>query len=717
MWDFFLQTSSLIFLLFTWGGVYYAAKRFHFPSSACLVWSGMIIAYLSRYNILPFMDDFELTNEILFYVLLPILIFESAYNMKYSELIKNRYSISSLAIVSLIFSTFIVATLLYYTASIIGFPIPFLVALLFWSLISATDTAAALSIFKEIWIPKRLTTIFEGESLFNDGTAIALFFVILWILESYWANASISEHANYYEKFIFQYENILWVLFPLLNAGLTLLSMIVFWGLFWIFIGIIFSKIIEKIEDDTYLEVTLTLALAHAAFLLAEALNHYFLPVSGIIATVASAMFLGNYGRYKISPRVEHVMEQYWGFFSFVANSLIFILVWILLVQLEVHWEPIIALMVFVIPIVLWARFISVYPLFSFINRMKKEKYVSYTWQFMLSWGAMRGVVALMMVLLIPADIELSFWPYFPMTIQDMLLALTISVVLFSIFVQWLSLPYLAKKAKLNALSDIEKIQLYFEKALLIENSLKRISFAIEGRYIDAQEGEILKNQYVTLLQQTQERINIEQTKENFSTTLTRAIWLHALWIQQKTLFQIYKRQEVDEITFKEVLEKIHIWMENLGSSHTKILNTQNIKIPYNRLKRISGYVLGFIDHKFADPIEKKYYEMRTFHMILEKALENLENLATTETFWNFEELQGIITIYQGYDNNAENKRRTFFKTHRNVLKQLSSKLTKKALHIREEEYIMDKQRSMIFGERVGKNLLKEMDLHLKEIL
>lgn len=87
----------------------------------------------------------------------------------------------------------------------------------------------------------------------------------------------------------------------------------IFFGIFiGIVIGILFSKLMQNIEHDTYFEITLSLVLAHATFLSAELINHFLFPVSGIIATVAAAMVLGNYGRYKISPKVEAVMEKYW---------------------------------------------------------------------------------------------------------------------------------------------------------------------------------------------------------------------------------------------------------------------------------------------------------------------------------------------------------------------------------------------------------------------
>lgn len=116
----------------------------HLPLSATLVAAGIGIAYLAKIDIFSFLDEFRLTNDILFYALLPVLLFDSAYNMRFSDLQKNRYSIGILSITSLIISAFLIAGLLYYGSKLIGFEIPFMVALLFGSLISATDTAAAL---------------------------------------------------------------------------------------------------------------------------------------------------------------------------------------------------------------------------------------------------------------------------------------------------------------------------------------------------------------------------------------------------------------------------------------------------------------------------------------------------------------------------------------------------------------------------------------------
>lgn len=144
----------------------------------------------------------------------------------------------------------------------------------------------------------------------------------------------ISEHENLYTESITHIGTIFGSLFPWFNGIFSIVLMIVFGILIGVTIGIVFSKLIQNVRHDSYLEITLSLILAHAAFLSAELIKHYILPVSGIIATVSAAMVLGNYGRYKISPKVEEVMEKYWGFFTFVTNSLVFILVGMMLVNL-----------------------------------------------------------------------------------------------------------------------------------------------------------------------------------------------------------------------------------------------------------------------------------------------------------------------------------------------------------------------------------------------
>jgi len=101
-------------------------------------------------------------------------------------------------------------------------------------------------------------------------------------------------------------------------------------------IGILFSKTITLFGKNKILELTLTIVLAHITFILADLLNHFILPVSGVIATTIAALVVGNYGRYKLSHETRITMNEYWEFFAHIANSIVFLLVGVMIVSLHI---------------------------------------------------------------------------------------------------------------------------------------------------------------------------------------------------------------------------------------------------------------------------------------------------------------------------------------------------------------------------------------------
>lgn len=122
---------SLFFLLTVSVFTYILSKKINFPYTVLLLIIGLILVPLSEIPELSFINHFKLTPDILFYVFLPILLFESSYNLNYRQLVKSWKSITLLAVVGLLISTFIVASLMYFILPFIGFEIPFLVCLLF----------------------------------------------------------------------------------------------------------------------------------------------------------------------------------------------------------------------------------------------------------------------------------------------------------------------------------------------------------------------------------------------------------------------------------------------------------------------------------------------------------------------------------------------------------------------------------------------------------
>ena len=213
--NFIFQILSLFILLIISVFTYILSKKINQPYTVLLVLVWVVLVPISHIPVFGFLDNFTLNPNILFYIFLPILLFEAAYNINIKSLSKTWIAITSLSIIWVLISSFFIGGALYYIFDLAWFQVHFLVTLLFWAIISATDPVAVVSIFKSMWAPKRLTLLFEWESLFNDWTAVAIFMVILWIMmspESIWVN-------TYFW----------WVL--------SFISMVFRWIIFWIISG------------------------------------------------------------------------------------------------------------------------------------------------------------------------------------------------------------------------------------------------------------------------------------------------------------------------------------------------------------------------------------------------------------------------------------------------------------------------------------------------
>ncbi|OYW83750.1 sodium:proton exchanger, partial [Candidatus Saccharibacteria bacterium 32-49-10] len=249
-----------------------------------------------------FLDDLILTPQLLFFIFLPILIFESAFNMNIRKIVDNGWSIGLLAVLGLLISSFLIATVLYFVFPFIGIEVPFIVTLLFGAIISSTDPVAVLALFKTYGAPKRLSLIFEGESLFNDGTAVALFMVVLAVASSGVFDAStVIEGIGMFLSML-----IGGIILGLLMAGL-------------------FYRAIRGAKSNEFVAVTLLIISAHLVFVVSEAINEFGLfgldiHVSSIIATTVAALFLGNYARHTLSPRTDEYLEKSVEHLAFIAK-------------------------------------------------------------------------------------------------------------------------------------------------------------------------------------------------------------------------------------------------------------------------------------------------------------------------------------------------------------------------------------------------------------
>jgi CPA1 family monovalent cation:H+ antiporter len=397
--SFGLEGTAIIFLSIA-SLVAVASRHIKLPYTIALVIAGILVSLTELPSALS--PGLRLTPELIFLIFLPALLFEASFHLEFAALRQNIRPITFLAIIGVGFSMLIIGFILAEVFHVVGWP----VALLFGALISATDPISVMAIFKELGVAKRLSTIVEGESLFNDGTAIVLFRVMLGVILA--GDFNLIHGVGQFAK---------------VALGGVLLGLL---------IGYFFSQILRPI-DDYLVEITFTMVMAYGTFLLAELLH-----ISGVLAVVVGGLVMGNYGARKgMSPTTRMALVSFWEYVAFVANSFIFLLVGLQSDLISSVLKNLPCILAAVLA-VLTARAVVLYVLAPSIMMLISRYLRVLTplpplWRHVLFWGGLRGSISLALVLSIPESLPE----------RDILLAMASGVVLFSLLVQGLTMKSL----------------------------------------------------------------------------------------------------------------------------------------------------------------------------------------------------------------------------------------------------------------------------------
>ncbi len=415
-----LRVETLIIeLLLVVSIVAMVVQKMRIPYTVALVVVGLLITIGQE---IPF----SLEPNLILALFVPPLIFEAAFHIRFRDLRDNLTPIVVLAIPGVLLSTFIVGFIVSR-----GVGLNLMTGLLFGALISATDPVAVVSLFRSLGAPKRLTTIVEGESLFNDGTAVVIF-KILTVLVVGGAAAHGSGGAASFNllQAIVQF-------FVVACGGLAVGGLL----------GWIVSQLIARV-DDYLIETTLTTVLAFGSYLVAEEIQLAGTHLSGILAVVAAGMVCGNIGPRGMSPTTRIVLFNFWEYLAFLANSLIFLLIGLDVdIPLILKYLPDIGIAV---GAVLVARLIVVYGLTGLHNAWQNRKThavpVPMSYQHVSFWGGLRGAISLALVLSIPdtfADAE-------------RLRVMSFGVILFTLLIQGTTMSSLLARLGLTQRKDSE---------------------------------------------------------------------------------------------------------------------------------------------------------------------------------------------------------------------------------------------------------------------
>ena len=502
--------SGIIILLLIAAAILALTKRLRLPYSVILVLVGIALAATAEHSgeALPIIKQLAISPDLILYVFLPTLIFESSLNLDIRQLRHNMAPIATLAIPGLLISTTLIGFIVHWAT-----PIPLLPALLLGAILSATDPVAVVALFKQLGAPQRLGVLVEGESLFNDATSIVLSRILIGVIAAGTLDSST------------------------LTNGLLDFFLLFFGGLLvGVVLGGLTASLLGLIESDSLLEITLTTVLAYASFLVAEEL----LGVSGVMATVGAGLTLGGWGRVKISPSVRIYLDHFWEQMAFIANALIFLMLG-LKVDLQALWNSL-DLLPWVIIAMLIARAVIIYTLMPLVGRLPGSKPVGAAYQTVMFWGGLRGAIAIAIVLSLP------HFEY-----AETFVALVMGAVLFTLLVQGVTIEPLMKRLKLNQPPLADRLALLERDLRANKQASGQVKKLLSGGLFSAPLARRLQHQCQQSMEQAKQAIDALRQSELSEADEIAILYLRAFSEEKSVYDQMYANGHLSEGAYREL--------------------------------------------------------------------------------------------------------------------------------------------------------------------
>ncbi|KYK30534.1 MAG: hypothetical protein AYK23_04495 [Candidatus Proteinoplasmatales archaeon SG8-5] len=547
--DMIIDVNGLIIIFAIASIVAILAKLIRWPYTITLVLAGIFVVILG----LETPAGLTLDRDLIFHILLPPLLFEGALHMRLSHLKENAKIIALLVLPGLMLSVFLVAALLN-----LAFPVyPFIILLLIAAIIIPTDPASILAFYKEMKVPKKLRSIVEGESVFDDGLAIVLFGVILTVIIAIETTGAAGVSSQNVVDGVAQ--------FLKLSFLGVLLGIALGYG----------AYLVLRRINDKFTEVMITVILAFGIFALAETVE-----ASGVLAVVVAGLILGNYGtRVAMAPSSRMTLLNFWSFLAFAVTSFLFIMVG-MSVELSDIWDNIVLIIASVL--CLWlARALMVFIIGRIVNRKSTE--LPKRWQITMWWGGLRGAIPIAMALSIPVyalfinDGNPANDIYFPY--RDTIIAVTFGVVLSTLIIQGFTLRPMLRRLGFYGVSKKEAEAEEREVAALLKDSMDELSTLQE-------DGELSKQGYDWLT------MRFGQINSQLITEMGSLIQEHGFIPKEEYIFTVHEALEQKKKAISDA------WARNLISGST------GEKLIFEIESQIAALTSETAEEKLRSPVE-----------------------------------------------------------------------------------------------------------------
>lgn len=663
-------------LLLTIGGLIIGAilksllKHSRLPYTVGLFAIGIILGVMNRTGVfqsLPELHDAvssvaNINPDLILYLFLPILIFDAAYELNLHIFKKTLANATLLSAPGLIICMLLTGALMMGVATFIpGFESwTWAFALMFGALISATDPVAVVALLHELKTSKRFSTLVDAESLLNDGTGIVCFMLFFGAYA-----AEEATHASPVITFIRE-------------VGLStllgfLLARIVIW-------------FITRINSEEMVQNSVIILAAYLTFILSQ----YYLGVSGVIALVAFGLTVTYVGKPRLKPQVNTFMEHFWELLTYIANTLIFILVGVVIAEkVDFSWGALGVLILIYIALnfIRFAMIMLLYPV------MKRLGYgLTRHESVILTWGGLRGALAMILALMV------SYTPAIPEDIRSQVLFFTAGIVTLTLCINATTMRALLNRLGLTHVPSARTMLAYRIEKSIRENSEKYLE-GLKKR--DALEGANWHKVESYMTAQPQEPAKNPQNK-----AMLPEIRLRVLDKEKAICREIYEEGVISKPVFLRLMNSLDELYDHDGNYplnvRTSIFKFCQRTDLLNTLRNIP-YLQNWMTFYFRERITVVYDLGRGFIILQKGSLKLLEDLRASE--WVTGEQDSVLDTLREEINDNINRMSAFI----NNLADNFPKAYGHALTIKSIRMLLSNERHTV-KQLISNGMLSEKD-------
>lgn len=678
------ETTLLTPLLLTIAGLTVGAifkslfQRTRIPYTVGLFAIGLAAGILNRTGVFQAMPQVShaldsvanINPDLILYIFLPILIFDAAYELNLHIFKKTLTNATLLAGPGLIICMILTAALLIFISLLVpGYEKwTWASALMFGALISATDPVAVVALLHELKTSKRFSTLVDAESLLNDGTGIVCFMLFYGI--TVWGRSD--------------------DLTPILEfcqvvAGGAILGFVAARLVIWF---------ITRVNSEDMIQNSVIILSAYLVFILSQ----YYLGISGVIALVAFGLTVAYVGKPRLKPQVNTFMGSFWELLTYIANTLIFIIVGVVIAEkVDFSWSHFgILLLVYVFLNIF--RYITIMILYPIMKRSgyglnKKESII-------LTWGGLRGALGMTLALMV------SYTPAIPEEIRSQVLFFTAGTVTLTLCVNATTMRWLLNKLGLIYIPTARTMMENKIQNLLHENAEKYFERLKTREALNGANWEKV-SQFITT------RPNIQE--DNMVNDVINEIRLRIMDKEKMFLRQIYDEGIIAKTSFMLLSNSLDELYDHDGKSQLdnrkSIFNFCNRTFILDGMQKIPK-IGSWISFYFKERIGIVYDLGRGFIILQREDIKLLDELESSKML-NDEQKVVLKTLKEEIQHNLNSMDEILNKLAKDFPKAYHHALTQKAIRMllcNERRNIGQLQSDGMLSDKDAEQLYKHVD-------